>query len=783
MNTVQWLRQWRWVTGGGLIVAGIVVAALYVAAPGDWPAGEIVGVDTWKFHKPFAGSAVISQKFTADSEPLSRIDILIVDFAKKSNRSPIDFQLFAEGESEPLRTAQADGRHVRDDYYLPFSFEAVEYAAGRAFVFSISSPQAELSGPYAVRLTESRQDIAFRYYRQTTNGYLLYRWALDHKQPLIALAAVTILAGLAIWLIPRAAKGKRIYVRVLLAAVLIVAILFQWQIARLLQGDPGGDAYYYVNAAEQITQGINPLSVKSFRLPGYPLLLVPAISPDIPDILWGRLVGMAATVGIIGSLVMLAESLRFRRYVGIAAAVLLFFNADFVVTSVRPRPYVVFTFLLLLSTALFFRVRTMRGAFFWGVLLGIAGMTRQEMYVPAAILGIAFFISLLYQRRPRGEVIRRTLAAALPLFVIISPYFYYNYKHLGNPFASSYFDHPEVQVPASLNSFITNNLKNAREVLTSVWLPSSSKGMREGAGRQFAGIFAVFLLIYLAQRQAAVRQRIVSLFGRWSSGTALAGIVAAAIAVIIFRWLFRGGESWGQELNMIAVSAMIIGAVDIVRVGRWRGVVVLAVLVSQLLIATVWQPAPKHYQQSYPLLALAMAAALTAASGLPNTRQQRAPAKSWKYSLLASPLVLGLALFGAPSIMTIDNLVDELNYSAAPYYVTIAAAEELQQYEGKALAEVQYEDNNAFRFHSYLQYPFEKYEGDPLPLPEQLKMLCEKDIRYLVDNNGLDFITLHKNPIYAGHFRFLFEKKALSRNNYPFQVIVWEFAGEKACSS
>lgn len=768
--------KWYWVVG---VIAGIIgvgggmtIQALR-SEPAHWLVEEVTGVDKWEYHKPIFGKASITQRFTSQAPILTRIDVLVVDLKRQSPRSPLTLELFAEGSSQPIRTVQVSGELVRDDYYLPFSFAPVPDAGGRTFHFRLEAPEASADAPYAVRLTEDKQSIAFQYYRQTTKWALFQHWIEQHQNEVLTLVSTLILTLLAICLIPQAATEQRMWLWVALTITLLAGTFLQAQLISVLAGDPGGDAYYYLVAAKQISQGINPLAQWSYRLPAYPVLLVPAVLPAIPDMLWGRLVGIGITLGTAGALILLARELKFKSIVGLVAMAWLYFNTSFLITSLRPRPYTFFGLFLLLSVALMFRVRTLTHAVLWGILLGIMGMTRQEAYVPTMILGFGFLVILLARKLPLRQLVMYLLAAAVPLLLIVSPYFYANYRERGNPLATSYFNRHDLPLPKSLNEFWNHHLVRARTSLGTVWLPSSQVRLRAGAGFKLAGVLALVAAVSLARQRFLRRVELQPL------ADVVAVLAAAGLGVLLVRWLFWAGESWTQAINILLLAAFIWGIVEIIRVGRWRGVLVAAVAASQLLIATLFHPAPKHYQQTYPFLALAIAAALLPLFGMPIRRDEPLPLPWWRHSLRLSPLMLLLAILGAANIRQLENAVDELNYPAAPYHAATMLAERLETYSGNVAAEVDYGGGDGiYRLHSYQQSRFALYEEKSLTPAQQLEWLCQRDIRYIVDHDDLPYLTLHQDPTYADSFKFLFDENAHGRNSRLFRVSAYEFSQE-----
>jgi len=769
-----------WLVAAVVVLLVIALGGIFMWShqPIDWLVAETAGIDEYESHVPFHGDKVISQQFAAVSETLSRIDVLVVDYKRKTPSVPITLRLYEEPGHGLVRTANSSGGAVKDDYYLPFLFAAVPEAAGRTFSFTVTASDATSQAPYAVRLTETG-DVAFAYYQTKPNAFAAWQWFLQHQRP-ISIFMLTVGVGiLAAWLVPRAAANKG-QLRLLMVLIIVAGTLLQINTIRFLAGDPGGDAYYYLVAANQIVHGVNPLAGLSFRLPFYSALLTPAIFTGVPDLLWGRAVGVLATIGVALALMYLSASLNFRPVVGALAAAILYLSSDYVLTGLRPRPQAVFAWLLLFCLVLLFRIRTIKQAAGWGVALGLMGMTRQEAYPPIVIMGVAFFVMLVARRLPPTKIALFLAAAALPMFIIISPYFYYNFQQYGNPLESPYFHQTGTPTAKTWEQF-SSNVDEARGYLTRIWLPSSKPGISWHFEHNIFPVLGVSLLAYIAF-QVLRRRQLLQGVKSWPVPIfEILGLAATAGAVVIlWRWLLNGGRDWGQELNYVMVVATVIGVVELLRVGRWRGLVVVAVMLSQLAAATWFNPIPRLYQQAYPLLALGAVAILLSLFGMPTAKRDALSVRPW-LSFRVAPLFLSVGLLGANSIINLDNAIDALNHPAAPYYVATTAAERMEDFEGRAAAEVNNEEGDGiYSLHSYQQLRFQQFEED-ISVAEQWQWLCVNNIQYVVDNDDLDLFTVLYDKAYRNKFRFLFEEKTVGRDDARYLVSVHEVIGRKDC--
>lgn len=766
------IQKWLGLVGlGGAGVGAVVLIALAVlqTLPADSLVREVVGVDRYEYHTPLFGKRGIEQSFTADSPTLSRIDVLIVDMKRTGISAPLLFELRESGLREVLREVKVAGSVVRDDYYVPFSFEPLENTAGRTFTITVAAPEASLDAPYAVRLTEDKQGIAWRYWESTTQLAHVRQWLTEHHRAVTVFHGTLLMAVLAAWLIPYAAGDDTRYPMVVLGLTLLLGSWLQLRVAGQLVGDPGGDAYYYLVAAHQIAHGQNPLAEWSFRLPLYSTLLMPAALPSVPDLWWGRLLGILTTVGLGGVLMMLARSLRLRPIVGIVALMLLYLSSDFVVTSVRPRPHTLHTLLLLLSVALLWRVRTIRQALGWGIVLGLAGMTRQEAYVPIGMLGLVFLGRLIARRWPLNDIIKHVAAVAIPFLVIISPYLWANYRQFGNPFDSPYFHKSDTPQAHSLTQFIHHNGTITAQKLSHAWLAADKPNVRSNWPRLLTSILATLAIVYYLRQWWERPSRPVV------EGLSL--LVAAGLIILIYQWLFASGNDWNQQLNIALLATIVIGGVELVRAGRWRTAVLLVVVLTQIVLATWYNPIARLFQAVYPVSALASAALLLSLAGISIHDMGKGGAMNpWRHSARLLPLVLAVAFLGIVSIKHFANAIDEVNFPAAPYHVSTAAAERLERYPlVVAAAEVEYtEGDGMYRLHSYQQRSLLRFPEVVMSSTEQWQWLCERGVRYVIDNDDLVYLTVHEDPAYASSFKLRFEEKAFGRNSRLFRTRTFE---------
>lgn len=760
-------KIWLLIGGASVVIAATV--GFFLLQPAHWLVSETTGVDKYEYHRPFWGERVIEHEFTVTSPTLSRLDILVVDFKRTHPTAPLLLTLISADDSRVIRQVSVPGSAVADDYYLPFVFDSIPHTEGVPFRLTLSSPDASSDAPFAVRLTEDKHGLALRTYRSVPQGYLFQQWLSVHRRS-VTFFLVTVLLGIsASVLIPKTLVHKR-YLVILLVLVLVLGTALQILLFPQLDGDTGGDTYYYLYAAHQIADGVNPLKHKTARLPFYPLLLAPAAIPGMPDLEWGKVVGILSTIGLVVSLPLLAVSLRWHPVVGVVAAALLYLSSDFLMTSLRVRPHNVYALLLILSLALLFRITKLRHALGWGIIAGFMAMTRQEAFIPIILMLVTLLFLLRSRHIPWPRIARFLLAAAVPVLVILSPWLYENYRQLGNPLDSQYFYRNDGVQAWNADAFFGDNVPLARARLGTIWLPSSKPGLDPGALTRFLLVLGAVGGWYFVIRTRFFRGDV--------SPWVLSGmgfLVSLGLAYILFQWLFNHGPDFARQLNWALLSLVLVGLIEFVRVARWRALPVLLILFSQLVIATWYNPIPRLFHHTYPLISLIVAGIVVPQFHRPW----------WHTSLRVSAFVFGAAVLGAVSLYHLDNAVDSLNYPAASYFVATTAAEQIAAYDGKAAAEVDYsQGDGVYRLHSYQQRLLEPF-GEELSLSplKQLVWLCEHDITYVLDHNDLDYLTVMNDDRYASYFAPLFERRARGWNDKLWLVTAYAFDSETACFS
>lgn len=419
--------------------------------------------------------------------------------------------------------------------------------------------------------------------------------------------------------------------------LVIAALAFdtRWYVIRQLGGVSGGDAYNYLFIARGIVEK-HTLLLTDKRLPGYPIMLIPAIiNKNIDAQLYMRLLQALSASGCIILIYALAGQLRLPWSVGLAASLLLAWQKDFFAISIRPEPYTLYACLLLLCLWLFFAARRPWQQILFGIALGYTAMTRQEGFILAAVL---FLASVWPFTRYRFVSVARMF---LPALLIVLPFFMHNYIVSHNPVHSAYLDEDEKLQPVDSWHAFSDANASTWSIATSMWKPSWTQLellMPYDDGVVVLALFAVVAWWIYTQLR--------STNGAWA---------AAVIAI--------NQKSAAKYLPMLFAGMLWFIPFGFISRTKWRGAAVVAVLLTQGLIATWFHPFPKHYQQSYPLVILLVAATLFV---LP-------PLKKYLSAIVWAALLAPFAAVCFILYSHLNVLIDFNNASAALDSVTYRA--------------------------------------------------------------------------------------------------------------
>ncbi|MBI4021894.1 MAG: hypothetical protein HY372_00900 [Candidatus Andersenbacteria bacterium] len=777
-----------------LITSTAAVAALGGAAAAGWYGTgieqtlRVAGRDQWEWHRRIGGAVTATQTFNQPADSLAEVGVLIVDMQPRGEEVPIKLAVRDGRNGKVLRTAAVSSALVHDDTYLNFTFEPLTAIRDRPLALVISVPDSE-PPHYAVRISEgdelagghltykdgqlAEQDMAFTTYHVVPQYRLWWlTWRHVRTRAKLLAATVALAAGGAGLLAAAVQRGRRAR-QLLLVGLLILAAATRIPALQQLHGEVGGDAYYNLTLAHSLLHGRNVFKDDIQRVPGYPALLVPAFFiPGIPDFLWGRLINVAATLGTIGLLFPLARRLALRPAVAAVAAGLIIGNKDFFITSLRPLPYAVYTLELLASIVLCLTVRKWWHYAAWGTLLGVTAMTRQEGFIAGAMLALAH-AGYLWRSRQHLALSWRVLwwrlaLVAMPAVLITTPYFVNNWLTFGNPFYSAYFlERDDISTPHSWTEFREENLVKMWGLFSSTWRHIEERDILLGREGPFKYFLTVTALIWLGSVLAfrLVGQEKFKLWRPWARWvrTAASLALAAGLAVVAFDWAWRRGPSLTEELNMIAVAVMLLGLLELGRVGRWAGGLVVIIIMAQFLTGTWFDPHMKHYHQILPLLALGMAAVALPVFGVAADRRQVQPQRSLaRQTALVLPLTLALALMFVRVHDKLELSIDRVNFQAARIYVLMAAEEYLEHTKGAVALELQ-ED---YGLPYYIEGRMNFFTEEQAAAEQQWLWLTQRNARYLIDASEMNTLSVQDDPAYRQRFELLREFRQHEKSGY-----------------
>lgn len=671
-----------------------------------------LGTDAFEAHHALYGEQVVSQEVALRGD-LTGVGAIIVNLHRAAATSPAAVTVAAV-DGRVLETAMIPAEAIQDDSFAWVTFNRPQRAPERRALLTFSSPlatkhaalgvrfEAQDSTRLALSLEERVPLWKYAWYEyQTVRGVRLFSWA--------------VLVGLAMWLliaVPQAAGVSRMSRRWLVGMVLLLmtvgAIGARLAMLRELSGVSGGDPYNYLAITQRIVALTNPLA-EDKRLPGYPLLLVPIWLADVDHILFMRLISIASAGGTAVMLALLVRCLSLPWSVQILAPALLLVQKDFLFTSLRPEPYTWYALWLLVALLLFLQQRKApRLQWLLGIVLGGAAMTRQEGFVLAAVLGVA---SLLAWKTLWW---RGYLRIFVPALVLVLPYFVHTTAAYGNPFFSPYFNSERMEIVNSWNSF-RESAGATWGVLGAMWRPRWNAQYRVPVSDPLflAGLAGTGLWWGLQSKRVA---------RRWWVALMVSVASLAALGSVLFA-VRQSPVEFGEMFMRVSAGVLAASVVPFLAATRWPGVLIVAVLASQVLVAVWFQRMPKHFQQDYPLLMLLLAAALA------PTRRLMRPVRMAAAVAVLAPFAVVTLMLGT----TIREAIDASNWVTAADYVTYQAVLTARKLPGPHGFDFAYQPARLYFGQKAFYYTNEHEKSVPEPLPA---WLSQNGIRTLVTTNS-----------------------------------------------
>ena len=609
-------------TKRGILFVSIAIVVGLACIPTINSRVLVKGVDTYDTHRLVFGSRIFSQEITSKDSILG-IGILIVDIRGSNNLTPVTVTV-KDSQGVALASGSIDPTHIIDDTFATVRFDTPVKLPGDKATIEVQAPQATLDNPIGWRFDPEDYNLP-RYENgilQTGSFAIQTIERVPAWKKIVSLAAsneeksfrvAALIAGIISFTLLAThlsnPENNKTITRAQFAVIIIIALASfgtRLYVESSMHGVSGGDPYNYLLIAESLTKGENPF-VSAKRLPGYPLLLTPAVIwPSIDAHFYMRTVSAIAASISVFVVFLLARQLRLAWPAQLFAASSLAWQADFFATSLRPEPYSLFGLLLLASLLLFFTAKTRRQWLLFGIVLGYAAMVRQEGFVLAAILGAAAIIREVYVLKTTGAspAYKKVAWMFLPALVFVLRFFISNTIQFGNPIYTPYFEGERLQIVDSFHAFKDASI-STWSIITSMWKPSWVQ--QELLMPYDYGVIPVAFLVVIAWWVAIIHKKVHLTYPPVLWGLA----VLSAAACVWAGWILFTDTAAAAALApmIIAGILLVIPALFLAKTG-WAGVLVSLVLLSQLLIATWFHPFAKHYQQSYPLIALMFAAAL-----------------------------------------------------------------------------------------------------------------------------------------------------------------------------
>ncbi len=657
-----------------------------------------LGVDEYESHRPLFGTRAQSQEVVVSRE-LHGVGAILVNLRHAEKLAPVAVTVIDITTGSELAVATIAPEAIVDDQFAVALFSQ-PLRLHQTVRVTFAAPQATAANPIGIRLHPDTVDSAgirfendeaqlgtlaiaivervslWRYIYTAITLYPARAYAVSYAFACALL--VTVLSLRLGWHMRPPLHQKRIEIAILLT-VAIIGIAVRLIIIPRFHGVSGGDPYNYLFITQKLATFDNPFEgVK--RLPGYPLLLMPAFVTSIDDIWWMRfLSAIAAGIGVLLT-GLLARRLKLPWPVQLLAVSLIVFQKDFLWTSFRPEAYTVYTALLLASLVLFFSLHTRSAQLLFGLVVGYAAMTRQEGFVIAALLGLCAFLfwrpvfgmaraqagwrKLVPVQAEVAPLIKNFAASFGVALLVVLPFFVSNFVTFGNPLYTEYFEGKRLQIVDSWNAFL-DSLGATWGVLGSMWRPVWDELFRIPLNDPLLVTAALLTLGWWLVHY--------SFRGRWTKATQATVTVGwAAILIAAVALAITNRASFNYDIMAATAGVLLVSPLPFIAATGWRGVVVLVITASQILIALWFHPFPKHYQQVYPLLTLFLACAI-----VPQARWVPAlTPPSWPLALasrLGSFVPLALVLVSLSSLIT--TVIDKYNNTTALDHVVYQAVQ------------------------------------------------------------------------------------------------------------
>lgn len=669
--------------GISILIVGFLVALASIIPSSQYHIISL-GIDSYNTHRLLFGKNEFAQDFIAE-RPLQGIGFIFSNIRHAPAVSDVLVTIENAETGDVLAHGTIPGGSVRDDTFAVARFDTTLPQTTTTLRVRIQAPQATIETPIGVRFDPDPYPGIIRYENNKPQSGIfamelreqvplstsIHTFILNNAKPLRLFSIIVgALAALfiAMWLGSLRSTYQTWIRWGVVTFVACIAFGFHIYTEQYMGGVSGGDPYNYLQIAEEIHHLRNPFAAGK-RLPGYPLLLVPAVAyPSIDAHSYMRILSSLAAAGCLIATYALTRTLKLPWAVGIGSVFLLAFQKDFFATSLRPEPYTLYALLLVTALYLFFSATTVRRQLLFSFVLGYAAMTRQEGFVLAALLGIVFIFVQSRAWHVKTKTPKEITVIAsrmfLPALIIVVPFFIHNAITFGNPLYTPYFKGEKLEIVDSYRAFSDASIATW-SIMSSLWKPSWTQ-LQEI--RPYDSLFVPLALFgLLALGLWGYRNSMRA--GKFFTAIMCSGF---AIGTVYGIWLSSTDPLRAAKYMPILITGMTIASLILflLRSGL-RGLIVGLVLASQILIALWFHPYPKHYQQSYPLIAIMLSAALfPAISG----RLLRIST----YSVVALPFIVA----GSLLFTHIEQFIDAHNAASALDSVIYRAVRTAREYPG-----------------------------------------------------------------------------------------------------
>ena len=717
------------------------------------------GVDNFQFHRPLFGVQSAAQDIVVENE-LRGLGVILVNLRKAPQLADVLVTISEPTSAMVIERVTIPADAIHDDAFATLTLAQpitpVDYEKIRV---TFTAPEATATEPVGIRFdpddpykpSARRQsgkqeigDLALLLQERVGLGKYAYTTITQNVSFFRILAGIglaitmTLVAARVGWHKQSAKRRQRIEIGILLGLAVLAFGLRLWWLPSF-HGVSGGDPYNYLVITQQLSHFDNPFAI-SKRLPGFPLLLLPAYLTNVDDIWWERFISIVSASMSVFLIGLLARRLRLPWAAQLIAAGLLVGMKDFWWTSFRPEPYSFYGMLLLLALVLLFNLSSRWAKLLFGAVIGYAAMTRQEGFVLAATLGSLILIfwrqifAMPYEPTiwkaylPSGDE-WKTLGKHIgllfiPAFLLVLPWFMHNALTYGNPLYTEYFEGDRLQIVNSLPAF-WDSLGATWGVLGSTWRPQWDELYRIPLTLPLFFAAALLTWLWWFIIHTAFYRRATSL------RLALTVVWLALLGVVV--WLASANRGLFYESVMVCSAAVLLASLlPFLAATKWRGVIVVAVAMSQILVALWFHPFAKHYQQVYPLLALALAAAIVPKVGkkfIKHTESAGAQLMlyiSW-VGLLTPLLLVPLFLWESQT-----TFIDKYNRAVALDNVVYRAARFALTQPGPHGTDQPY-----VPVHLYFSSDISYFLGDEPHTPAQaLAWVREHNLKTLIDTNN-----------------------------------------------